>query len=241
MPIAASLARRTVRLADPGPAEGVEVASVEVAAAARAAASAALDRGETHYTDRPGIAPLRGAVAARLRDRHGLDVDAADVVITCGLTEARFVTIQRLLPAGTGTVVALADPERVAGACVIRDVALLGPDADVAEGAALVYAPAGVPHEVLDPWLERAARRDWPVVHELDRLDGEPLGRPDVAGRTVTVGDLAAPHGAAAWRVGFMAAPKVTVGPLRDFKQALTLCTTNVSQWGVLALIEDEA
>ena len=39
----------------------------------QAAAAAALDRGETHYTTRPGVIPLREAIAQRLTAKYGND------------------------------------------------------------------------------------------------------------------------------------------------------------------------
>jgi len=243
MAIAVDLARRVGRLAE------MDVRFVPVAPNAssvvpnhaREAASAALDRGETHYTDRPGIAPLRGVIADRLNDRFSLDLEAGDVIVTCGATEARFVTIQQLLPSGAGTVVALGHPERVRGACVIRDVDLVGPDAAPPGGGVIVYLPTGVDDDVRDRWLREAADRDWVVLSE--REEGDDAPHPAAAGlrdRTITIGDVVAGKGAEAWRVGYLAAPSSEVGPLRDFKQSLTICTTNVSQWGALALAENE-
>jgi hypothetical protein len=208
----------------------------EVAASARTAAAAALDRGETHYTDRPGLVPLRRAVAAALSARRDRPLSERDVVITCGVTEARFVAIQRLLPMGSGTVVALGHCDRLEGACIIRDVSLVGPDADV-DGDGVVYAPSDADPATLARWLDAAAERRWPVVHERHALHDAPLGHSGVSELTATIGDLAAPHGADAWRVGYLAAPEVAAGPLFEFKRSLTLCTTSVSQWGVLALL----
>jgi aspartate/methionine/tyrosine aminotransferase len=241
MAIAVDLARRVGRLAE------MDVRFVSVApnasslvpAHARDAASAALDRGETHYTDRPGIAPLRQAIADRLNDRFSLGLEAGDVVVTCGATEARFVTIQQLLPSGSATVVALGHPERIRGACLIRDVDLVGPNADPPDGDALVYLPPGVDDDARTRWIRAAVDRDWVVLAE--REEGDDAPHPAVAGlrdRTITIGDVVAGEGAEAWRVGYLAAPSSEVGPLRDFKQSLTICTTNVSQWGALALTE---
>lgn len=52
----------------------------------------ALERGETHYTDRPGMRALRERIAARLSEM-GLtpERDADTVVVTAGESEARFV------------------------------------------------------------------------------------------------------------------------------------------------------
>ena len=220
---------------------GAAGAEATVPASARDASIAALDRGETHYTDRPGILPLRQAVADALRTRHGVEVDAGKgVVITCGVVEARFVAIQQLVPAGSGTVVALSHPERVAAACIVRDVRLVGPDAD-AHGPALVYLTSDTPAETRDPWLARAADEGWAVVFEAAEESGFHPASAGLADATVTVGGIGASQGLEAWRVGYLAAPAATAGPLRDFKQSLTLCTTNLSQWGALALMEEHA
>ncbi len=48
------------------------------------AAKAALDRGEHGYTPAAGIPPLREAVAADLKRRHGADVDPSTVLVTPG-------------------------------------------------------------------------------------------------------------------------------------------------------------
>jgi aspartate/methionine/tyrosine aminotransferase len=50
----------------------------------RAAAAAALDRNDLGYTVALGIPDLRSAIARSYLDRHGLDVDPADVVVTTG-------------------------------------------------------------------------------------------------------------------------------------------------------------
>ncbi|MEX2500823.1 MAG: aminotransferase class I/II-fold pyridoxal phosphate-dependent enzyme [Trueperaceae bacterium] len=239
MPLAVPLAKRIARLDPVGDAGMASAAPVP--AAARDAAMDALDRGETHYTDRPGIVPLRERVAERLQADHGVQVDSKQgVVITCGVTEARFVAVQQLLASGAGTVVALAHPERLAGACAIRDVSLVGPDADPSSPV-LVYLCEGADPAQRDAWLARAQAADWPVVAEVGPgFDGHPAAY-GLHDRTVTIGDVGTPHGAEAWRIGFLAAPAATTGPLRDFKQALTICTTNVTQWGALALMEATA
>jgi aspartate/methionine/tyrosine aminotransferase len=215
--------------------------AVPVPAAVRTAADEALQRGETHYTDRPGILPLRQQVARRLAREFGAEVDAAKgVVITCGGTEARFVAVQQLLPEG-GTLVALSHPERVAAACIVRNVTLAGPDAAVDGGARVaLYLNGETPDDVAEPWLARARAALWPIVFEADAGGRHPAAL-GLAEQTVTIGSLGLEEGMASWRLGFLAAPAAKAGPLRDFKQALTICTTNVSQWGALALEQDAA
>lgn len=224
-------------------------ADVDVPQAVRDAADEALLRGETHYTDRPGILPLRRLVAAELGRRFALDVDAGSgVVITCGGTEARFVAVQQLLPQG-GTLVALSRPERVAAACIVRGVTLAGPEEVGVEGSLALYLDGEAPADTTATWLQRAGERGWAIIFEAGSVDGgdraaSDTGHPAASGlaeQTVTIGSLGLGHGMAAWRLGFIAAPSAKAGPLRDFKQALTLCSTNVSQWGALGLEGGEA
>jgi aspartate aminotransferase len=245
MPLAVPLAARVAALRE-APTAGRDGADVEVPAVAREGSLAALARGETHYTDRPGILPLRERVAALLAARFGAQVDAATgVVITCGVTEARFVAIQQLLPASASTVVAPSHAERVAAAAVVRGARLALADtgadssADV-DGPALLYLSGDTPEGTRERWLARAAERGWPIVFEVGQGSFHPAGA-GLAEQTVTIGGLGLEQGLEAWRIGFLAAPAATAGPLRDFKQALTICTTNLSQWGALALMEANA
>ena len=65
------------------------------------AAVEALAAGKTHYTDRPGILPLRVWVTEYLKARCAVDYRPDEVTITCGATEARFVAVKQFAPAGT--------------------------------------------------------------------------------------------------------------------------------------------
>lgn len=74
-----------------------------------AAAAAALDRGETHYTARAGVVPLRRAIAAQLAAETGVEYDAGkEVLIASGGQEGLYVAIQMLVRPGNDVL--LADP-----------------------------------------------------------------------------------------------------------------------------------
>jgi hypothetical protein len=143
------------------------------------------------------------------------------------------VAVQQLLPRG-GTLVALSHPERVAAACVVRDVTLAGPDADPEHRGVAVYLNGETPHDVADAWLARARER------LADRVRGRRRRPPPGHARPRRADDHDRQprprQGMASWRLGFLAAPAAKAGPLREFKQALTICSTNVSQWGALGL-----
>ncbi len=71
----------------------------------------ALNRGETHYTDRVGIIPLRKAVAARIAAEDGLEYNPQGEVLICGGgREALFVATQMIIKPGDEVLVAIPAP-----------------------------------------------------------------------------------------------------------------------------------
>src|ERR1700761_1049459 len=59
----------------------------------KAATIAAITAGQVHYSDLPGIAPLRDALAHKLRTVNGIAATAADVLVTNGLTHGSFAAL----------------------------------------------------------------------------------------------------------------------------------------------------
>jgi aspartate/methionine/tyrosine aminotransferase len=85
----------------------------------REAAKRALDEGATHYTTRPGLDPLRRAVAEKLQRVNGVAVDPQrEVLITCGAQEALFVALHLVLE--RGDVVLIPQPTRPDYAAITR-------------------------------------------------------------------------------------------------------------------------
>jgi aspartate aminotransferase len=74
----------------------------------KAATIAAITAGHVHYSDLPGIAPLREALAHKLRTFNGIAVTAADVVVTNGLTHGSFAAFFAII--NPGDEVILLDP-----------------------------------------------------------------------------------------------------------------------------------
>ena len=71
----------------------------------RAAAAAALDRGETHYIDNNGTPALREAIAVFEREKNGMDYTAGEVIVTAGATEALFLALFGILNPGDEVIV----------------------------------------------------------------------------------------------------------------------------------------
>jgi len=206
-----------------------------MAQAAVAGVLAALDRGETHYTDRPGILPLRRRVAEILNRRYALACEAGHITLTCGATEARFVTVQRLLDEGAA-LAAPAAAGTISGAVLTRG----GRMTDDPSQAKLLYLTSSSSIDDLTAAL-RAVSENCLVVYEIDDTGASfhPVQVPGLAGRVVTIGELGIDHGLVGARLGYLAAPPGEAAALRDFKQALTICSTNLSQWAALAVVED--
>ena len=71
----------------------------------KAAAMAALQRGETHYIPNPGTEALRAAIAAHENRRNGADYTADEVIVTAGATEALFTALFGVLNPGDEVIV----------------------------------------------------------------------------------------------------------------------------------------
>ena len=65
-----------------------------------AAGVAALERGETHYTPSAGVPELREAIARSLRERRGLDIDPAHVIVSPGAKPILFYALLALIENG---------------------------------------------------------------------------------------------------------------------------------------------
>jgi hypothetical protein len=231
MPFAIPFANRVSVLLEHAPAAR-DTRSAVAPPEVRAAVANALDRGETHYTDRPGILPLREKIARSLAERFHIVADPkADLIVTCGVTEARFVAVQQLLVPGDTLMAPLAS-DRLVGATVLRRASLVGtPQADIK----LIYLTSATPEAELRLLLTAIPEQTL-ILYEVDDAENRfhPAQIATFAHRTMTIGDL----GAESWRVGYLASPATFSAPLRDFKQALTICSTNLSQWAAMAITE---
>jgi arginine:pyruvate transaminase len=197
------------------------------------AAFASFEAGHTHYTDRSGILPLRERVVASLRARFSLDLKPDQVTITCGATEARFVTL-KVLAAPDTTVLTAGSGARIAAAAAVVGVRVS--DDPTAERVALIYVTPADDRTNVDRLLERARSEDTFILWDLsvESSDGfHPAQDASLAPRVVTVGSYS--DALPGWRVGWLAGSQMA-SKLRAYKQSMTICTTSVSQWAALGL-----
>ena len=192
------------------------------------AAGAALDRGETHYTDRPGIPELRGLVADRLNAAYGLKIEPPQVTITCGATEAVYASVN-LLAADTKTLVVPGSSSKLDLLTALADIHITQ-EASAPAGSAIYLTPL----DDVETWLAAAIEKDWWVIWDLTDQEAQsshPAQHEALAGKVVTIDDLEGEM--PGWRIGWMAGSK-RWSELRATKQALTICSTAVSQWAAL-------
>jgi aspartate/methionine/tyrosine aminotransferase len=198
------------------------------------AAADALDRGETHYADRPGIPELRSLLAERINARYGLTYKPNDVTVTCGATEARFCALQVLAKPET-TVICPGGAGQIAPTVALIGAALVS-EADNAPAGSVLYL---TPADDVEAWLDKAEAGGWWVLWDISGVKDapavHPASRPALLPRTLHIDDV--DDEMAGWRVGWMVGSEKHA-ELRAFKQAMTICTTNVSQWAALELLK---
>ncbi len=183
-------------------------------------AEKALSAGKTHYTDRPGILPLREKVT-QLLAHGGLTIAPDAITITCGLIEGRFVALKQLVPAGG-----------VVGTNPQHETTLMG--ATTLLGLSLVTDDSPVNLR----YVEGATELKEALYHTTDWIvcaykDGDTYDLPDEhPKRVLFIGEF---EQLAGWRVGYMAGSNAA-NKLRAYKQSMTICTPSISQWAATGL-----
>lgn len=212
----------------------------------------ALEAGETRYTARTGIAPLRDAIA-RMVAEQGFPVTADSVAVTNGGSEARFIALQKLVSHGASVcLVESVDPDVVKLVEFMGGVASVVSPGDAAslDGVQVLLLPvaSGIDGSLLaDDWiitvLEAAARSGTRVILDrssvLDAYVPQPeFSRPDLAGGVITIGSFSGACGLSGWRAGYFTAPADLMPQLAGLKESMSISTTTPTQFAMLATVE---
>jgi len=214
-----------------------------------AAASAALEQGDTHYTHVLGRPALREAIAAKQRRLLGIEVSADNVALVAGAQNGLFATSLCLFSSGDEVLVpepmyltyeACIHASGAQIACVqqpaangfrLTAAALEAALTDKTRGIALATPcnPTGniYSREELEAVAEVARKHDlWVISDEVygqltyDREHLSIASLPGMAERTVILNSLSKTHAMTGWRVGWVIAPPALVGHLDN----LLLC-----------------
>lgn len=227
----------------------------------REAAKAALDRGETHYTVRPGVPELRAAIAHRSTG-DGYPATVEGTVITNGGAEALYIALQSTLRPGDVLLAgAPLAPQIVAMAefigARVAPLPLYGTrfqprpeDVAAADGAVLLLAsPSAVTGYAVPPadlvaLTAAAIERGLTVIIDrslawccYDPADAQ-FPDPQLGARVLTTGSFSAAYAMDGWRVGYFTAPAEHLTTMRELKQAMSICTSAVSQFAALASLD---
>lgn len=207
----------------------------EIPQSAKNGAIQALAEGKTHYTNRPGIVPLREWVAAEMNTLFGLSIDKDDVTITCGVEEAIFACVMVL---AESNVYCPGDASQLHGAIQLKNVPLVYSLDDVTESS-LIYLTGADAQETIDAVLDQANPETCWIVWDVSHAGSETNPAQDArwASRVVTVSD--SEDVLAGWRIGWMAGSDMA-GKLRAFKQSMTICSPSISQWAMNGLVRGE-
>lgn len=200
------------------------------------AALAAMQAGDTHYTEAAGRPALRATIAARHAARTGEAASLANVMVTSGAQNALYTAAALLLGPGDHAIVL--EPAYVtypatlaATGCTVSYVPQAGASGFRLDAAALAVAvrpntklilfanpnnPTGVVlnHDELATIAGIAAAHDlWIVADEVYSdlvFDGDfvPMASvPAARGRTISVGSLSKSHAMTGWRCGWLVGP----------------------------------
>ncbi|MGI6284373.1 pyridoxal phosphate-dependent aminotransferase [Neomoorella humiferrea] len=232
-----------------------------------AAAKAAMDAGQTHYTDWAGMPELREAIANKLRLENGLDVDASEIIVTVGGQEAVFLLMFSIINPGDEVIV----PEprytsydtaiHAAGGKMIplitkpeNEFQIMAKEVEKLitprTRALLIISPnnptgAVMRKENLEALAELAIRHDLIIISDeiyekliYDGWKHWSIGSlPGMKERTFTVNGFSKAYSMTGWRVGYVAGPREIIEAMNQLKYAVSICTTSISQAAALAAL----
>ena len=232
-----------------------------------AGAADALDAGHTHYVDVPGIAPLREELAQFLNAATASSYQAGNIIITAGMQEARFLTIQKVGERHDSIAIPAVVHPGVRKALGVRQLNVVTLDAEsargylptvaaigaaVAEGCRLLYleSPSRLSGAAYSADEVRAIGdilRDNDAAAIWDQglcvwIDGDYAGlaaqEEGAPQRIATIGEGWHGMGLGSWFIGYIAAPESWIPAMQSQKQIMAICTSTATQYAALAASE---
>jgi aspartate aminotransferase len=237
----------------------------------KAATIAAITAGQVHYSDLPGIAPLREALARKLRAFNGIAARADDVVVTNGLTHASFAALFAIVNPGDEVILLdPAYPQHVGKIELAGGRAVAAPlDADkgfsiraewieakvTARTKAIVLVNPSNPtgrvyrQDELEALAGIAIRHDLIViadeVYEYNVYGGKHISiasLPGMAERTISLYAFTKSYAMDGWRIGYAtAAPDILNAMLKVTANDVTHVNTFVQHGALAAITGDPA
>jgi len=237
--------------------------STPAPATVRAAAHAALDADRIGYTNALGIPPLRAAIARHYRERVGVEVDPANVVVTTGSSGGFLYAFLAAFDAGDR--IAMARPGYPAYRNMLRALGCevvelpCGPETrfqpTVAQLDALPEPPAGLivaspanPTGTMVSLDEITALSSWCEAHGTRFVSDEiyhgiTYGIPGTcawtAGRSsIVVNSFSKYFSMTGWRIGWLLVPDELVDAVDRLAGNFTICPPALSQLAAVAAFD---
>ena len=229
-----------------------------------AAAAAAFD-GFTKYTPNAGIAPLREALAAKVRDRNGIDAGAEQVVVTSGAVAGIYSSMVALVDPGAEML--LSDPSWPNYAQMMRllkitpvhfplraEAGLVPQAADVEpliteRTRAIMLNSPGNPSGAVTPRSALADLMELARIHDLVVFSDEvydevwfdeppaPAAPLDTDGRVITFFSFSKTYAMTGWRVGYLVTPPGVAPLIVRAQEPITSCVNAPAQMGAVAAV----
>jgi aspartate aminotransferase len=228
------------------------------------AAVQAMRRGQTKYTEVPGVPELRAAVCTKLRRDNGLAYEPADVVVSCGAKHTLFNIVVALLNAGDEMLVPSPfwvsypeqaqlmgaravtvatdeatgfdlDPERLRAALTPRTKIVVINSPNNPTGA--VFSGAA-----LEAVGRLAVEQNLWVVsdecYEALTFEGRHVSiaqlSPEFKARTIVVNTCSKAYAMTGWRVGYAAGPREIIRAMTTVQSQVTSNPSSVAQWAAV-------
>lgn len=220
-------------------------------------AATALESGQTHYVDVPGIAPLRAAIADHLKQSYDAAYAQPNVIVTAGIQEARFLTLQMIGETVERVAVPKVIHPGVRKALGVRALELDWLDVDERMLPTLDTLRATLKGGSRLLFLESPSRLTGAIynadeVAQIAALAAEfgatviwdqglapwvgdyPSLAAQSAERTVVIGEAFPGSGLGSWLIGYIAAAESLVAPMQSQKQIMAICTSTAAQYAAL-------
>lgn len=226
-----------------------------------AAATRALRQEKTRYTPALGIPELRAAIALFCRQRYGVDVPAARVVVTTGSSAALGMISDLLIEPGDGVL--LPDPGYPCNANFVRRAGGQPQYLPVTAGnryqptaaqveqhwredtvALMVASPNNPTGEILDRREQRAladvvaSRGGSLVVDEIYHglvYDGGTVSILESSDQAFAINSFSKYFGMTGWRLGWMVVPEAALEKINIMAQNFYISPPSIAQYAALA------
>ena len=232
-----------------------------------AAAKAALDQNQHHYTHPAGLPQLREAIAGTLRRDHGLAYTGDEIIVTAGVQESIMLVMLGLVNAGDEVLitsprfttydmaVSMCGGVPVPVPTYEEDDFALMPAAIEARitprTKALVLVTPNNPTGAVTPPAVIREIADLVKRHNIVLISDEIYAKliypgsehlsaatlPGMKERTITLNGFSKAYAMTGWRVGYLAGPEPFVRQLVEPRHTLSINANTPAQYGALAAL----